>query len=60
MRQKEINGVLWDIMKGVLEGNLNKGTAAFMKLQRALKASEAGIDEEMGVTNLLGRRTFMG
>jgi len=47
-------------MKGVLEGNLNKGTAAFMKLQRALKASEAGIDEEMGVTNLLGRRTFMG
>lgn len=23
MRQKEINAVLWDIMKGVLEGNLN-------------------------------------
>jgi hypothetical protein len=23
MRQNEINAMLWDIMKGVLEGNLN-------------------------------------
>jgi hypothetical protein len=117
MRQNEINAMLWDIMKGVLEGNLNvleergdrvveelnyfwkrldfltpnalgqtwlpceqefkevqlafrllqsgqyttdQGIAAFMKLQRALKASEAGMDEELAVEikHLMGARTY--
>lgn len=38
----------------------DQGTAAFMKLQRALKASEAGMDEELAVEikHLMGARTY--